>query len=184
MREEILPVAYGRGGNGKTVVFNTLLNIAGTYGHVMAAEALMQTSSPRHPEELARLEGIRLAIASEIPEDKLWNEQRLKLLTGEKIPARDMYGKSFVIDATHKLVIYGNFLPGLRTVNEAINGRIRILPHAASIRGTPQEIKGLRERLVAEYPTSFAGSSTERCAGSSGASWSSRAACAKRPSAI
>jgi putative DNA primase/helicase len=118
----------------------------------MAAEALMETYGERHPEELARLEGIRLAIASEIPEGRRWNDQRLKLLTGEKIPARDMYGKSFVIDPTQKLVIYGNFLPGFRAVNEAIRGRIRILPHPVMIRGTPQEIKGLRELLIDEYP--------------------------------
>jgi putative DNA primase/helicase len=30
VREEIIPVAFGPGGNGKTVVFNTLLNIAAT----------------------------------------------------------------------------------------------------------------------------------------------------------
>jgi putative DNA primase/helicase len=55
----------------------------------MAAEALMETYAPRHPEELARLQDVRLAIASEIPEGRTWNAERLKMLSGrEDIPAR------------------------------------------------------------------------------------------------
>lgn len=70
VREDSVDVPFGPGGNGKTLVFGTLTGIMGDYAHVMAAEALMETYGERHPEELARLVGVRLAIASEISEGK------------------------------------------------------------------------------------------------------------------
>jgi phage/plasmid-associated DNA primase len=113
----------------------------------------METYGERHPEEQARLVDMRLAIASEIPEGRRWNDQRLKLLSGrEIIPARDMYGKTFNFWPTHKLLLYGNHLPGFRAVNPAIRGRMRIIPHPILIRGTALEVKGLEDLLVDEYP--------------------------------
>jgi putative DNA primase/helicase len=104
VREDLLLIALGRGGNGKTLIFGTGVGIFGTYGHVMAAEALMKVYGVRHPEELVRLIGVRLAIASEIQDGAEWNDQRLKILTGrDLIPARDMYGKGFFFNPSHKL---------------------------------------------------------------------------------
>jgi len=154
VREDLIAVATGRGGNGKTVVWATAARILGTYAHVLAAEALMETSAARHPEELARLQGMRLWLASEIPEGKIWNAERLKMLSGrDDIPARDMYGKSFSFSPSGKLIIYGNQLPGLRTVDVAITGRMRIIPHPVLIRGTPLDIKGLDQKLISEWPS-------------------------------
>jgi putative DNA primase/helicase len=69
VREDILVVAFGTGGNGKTVVFKPLTDVAGTYAHVMAVESVMETTRPPHPEDMARLERVRLAIVPEIPEN-------------------------------------------------------------------------------------------------------------------
>jgi phage/plasmid-associated DNA primase len=63
-----------------------------------------------------------------------------------------MYGKSFFFPMTGKLIIYGNQLPGLRAVDAAITGRMRIIPHDVPIRGTSQDIKGLDEKLIPEWP--------------------------------
>jgi putative DNA primase/helicase len=154
VQEDLIAVAIGPGGNGKTLIWNTAANILGTYAHFMAAEALMETYAPRHPEELARLQGVRWAIASEIPEGTNWNAERLKMLSGrDQIPARDMYGKSFSFPPTQKLLIHGNHLPGLRTVDVAITGRMRIILHDVVIRGTPQDIKGLDKLLIPEWPS-------------------------------
>lgn len=153
VREDLIGVATGKGGNGKTLIWGTATRILGTYGHVMAAEALMETYAPRHPEELARLQGARLILASEIPEGKIWNAERLKMLSGrDDIPARDMYGKSFFFPPSGKIIILGNHLPGLRTVDEAITGRMRLIPHPVVIRNTPQDIKGLDQLLIPEWP--------------------------------
>ena len=153
VREDLIAVATGKGGNGKTVVWATAARILGTYAHMLAAEALMETYAARHPEELARLQGMRLWLASEIPEGKIWNAERLKMLSGrDDIPARDMYGKSFFFSPSGKLLIYGNQLPGLRTVDVAITGRMRIIPHLVTIRGTPLDIKGLDQLLIPEWP--------------------------------
>lgn len=152
VQEDLIAVATGKGGNGKTIVWGTPARILGTYAHVMAAESLMETYAPRHPEELARLQGMRLAIASEIPEGRIWNAERLKMLSGrDDIPARDMYGKSFFFSPSGKLIIYGNQLPGLRTVDVAITGRMRIIMHPVLIRGTPLDIKGLDQKLIPEW---------------------------------
>ena len=124
VREDQVGAPIGPGGNGKTLVFGTARQVLGTYAHSMAAEALMETYGSAIPEELVRLMGVRMALASEIAEGRNWNETRLKLLSGrDPIPARDVR-KSFDFLPTHKLIIVGNHLPGLRTVDAAITDRI------------------------------------------------------------
>lgn len=153
VREDTVVVPHGRGGNGKTLVFGTAAKVLGTYAHSLAAEALMETYGERHPEELARLEGVRMALGSEIPAGRNWNTARLKLLSGrDEIPARDMYGKSFKFCPSHKLLIVGNHLPGLQSVDPAITGRMQIIPHTVQFRGTNLEIKGLDVLLEKEWP--------------------------------
>jgi putative DNA primase/helicase len=42
----------------------------------------MTSPTERHPTEIARLRGVRLAVASEIEIGRTWAEAKIKVLTG------------------------------------------------------------------------------------------------------
>jgi putative DNA primase/helicase len=73
---------YGTGANGKSVFVNTLLGLWGDYGSTVNTDMLMVSHNDRHPTEIARLRGIRLAVGSEIEVGRTWAESKVKSLTG------------------------------------------------------------------------------------------------------
>jgi len=66
---------HGTGANGKTTFVNTVCRVLGDYATPIGSEVLMSSSYDRHPTELAKLRGIRLAVASEIERGKTWAER-------------------------------------------------------------------------------------------------------------
>lgn len=151
-REHVLFFLYGTGANGKTVFLNTLAGIWGDYSAAVPTEVLMESQTDRHPTELARLRGVRLAIASETEQGRRWAESRIKSLTGgEPIAARFMRQDFFEYAPQFKLMIAGNHKPSLRGVDEAIRRRMHLVPFTITI--PPEERDpDLGEKLKAEWP--------------------------------
>jgi hypothetical protein len=81
-REHALFFFYGTGANGKSVLINTWLGIWKDYTITIGSELLMTSPTERHPTEIARLRGVRLAVASEIEIGRTWAEAKIKVLTG------------------------------------------------------------------------------------------------------
>jgi putative DNA primase/helicase len=126
----------GKGRNGKNTLGDLLLWIMGDYAKVIPTETLMSSRLGQHPTELANLQGLRLAISSEVPEGSSWNESRIKSLTGDAmISARFMRCDFFEFRRTHKHLIYGNHRPMLRVVDDAIRARIHVVPFKATFTG-------------------------------------------------
>src|SRR5205085_7246126 len=64
--EQILPVFWGGGANGKSTLVNAVLETVGRdYAMKASTDLLMQRRGERHPTELADLFGMRLVVASE-----------------------------------------------------------------------------------------------------------------------
>ena len=121
----------------------------GDYARTIRTSTLMSKTHQSHPEELANLQGIRMAISSEVNDGDHWDESRIKQLTGDAtISARPMYGDSFTFRRTHKHLVYGNSRPQLRSTDAAIRSRIKIVPFKVSFRG--REDKDLPRRLREE----------------------------------
>jgi putative DNA primase/helicase len=76
--EHVLFFLYGTGANGKSVFINTLVEIMGDYALTIGTEMLMVSNSDRHPTEVARLRGVRLAVGNEIEIGKTWAESKIK----------------------------------------------------------------------------------------------------------
>lgn len=148
--EHALVFVYGRGGSGKSTAVNTMADILGEYAINVATSTLTAAKHDAHPEEIARLDGARLAWASETEKGRAWAENRIKSLTGgDKITARFMRQNSFEFTPQIKLVIVGNNAPSLTSVDEAIRRRFIILPF-----DHPPEQKDadLPAKLKAEWP--------------------------------
>jgi putative DNA primase/helicase len=153
VKEEVLPIVYGCGGNGKTKCIETFRGCLGV-GYVtgVAMETLIITAGEQHPTDLADLRGKRLAIATETEQGRPFAEARVKALTGgDRIRARYMRHDFFEFVPTHKLLIVGNHRPVLRNVDDAIRRRLLLIPFDAVI---PPESRDtdLAAKLVAEYP--------------------------------
>ena len=116
-REHALFFLYGTGANGKGTFLNTLTGILGDYARIAGMDTFTETSSDRHPTELAMLRGARLVTAQETDEGRRWAESRIKALTGgDPITARFMRQDFFTYTPQFKLLIAGNHKPGLRNI--------------------------------------------------------------------
>lgn len=132
VREHVLPIATGPGGNGKGVLFDTVTAIIGdvdTGGYGLHAnEGLLSTTSS-HPTELARLFGARLVIAAEQDGKRPFAEARVKRLTGgDPIPARRMRMDFFTFIPSHTIIVVGNELPPVETGGPSFWRRVRVVP--------------------------------------------------------
>jgi len=150
--EHALFFVYGTGGNGKSVLIDTVANILGGYSKTAPIETFAESTNDRHPTELAGLQGARLVTAVETEEGRRWAESRIKNLTGgDKISARWMRQNFFEFQPEFKLWVAGNHKPGLRSVDEAMRRRFHLIPFGVSIPEGERDAN-LKAKLQAEWP--------------------------------
>lgn len=157
--EHALVYGIGDGGNGKSVLVNTVRNIFGDYAAVAAPDLFAQGAERRagqsrsgsaHSTEIAMLAGARLVTASETEEGRIWADGRLKLLTGgDPVTARFVKRDFFTFTPRFKLIVIGNHMPVLRTVDGAIRRRLCVVPFATRPAAPDRT---LQARLKAEWP--------------------------------
>ena len=152
IQEHVLFFLYGTGANGKTVFINTISGIMGEYAITAPMDLFMATRNEQHPTGLAYLRAARLVVATETDAGERWSEAKIKRLTGgDKITARFMRGDFFEYAPQFKIMIAGNHVPALRTVDEAMRRRIHLIPFTVTI-PPEQRDKHLPEKLKAEWP--------------------------------
>jgi len=141
----------GAGRNGKNVLGDLVQKILGTYAKKVPSATFLSTKSETHPTNLANLQGARVAISSEIPEGSFMNEALVKELTGDAtISARFMRQDFFEFKRTHKHLVYGNTRPQIRSIDQGMQSRLRIVPFNACFAG--REDARLPEKLWSEAP--------------------------------
>jgi P4 family phage/plasmid primase-like protien len=125
-RYHVLPVLVGTGANGKSTLLDVVSGILGDYSASMPENFLLDTSSTAHPTEIARLRGVRLAVASETRPDGKFNESRVKMLTGgDMLSARFMNQNFFDFKPTHTLFLAVNHLPEVKSGGDGFWRRLR-----------------------------------------------------------
>jgi putative DNA primase/helicase len=148
--------AWGSGGNGKGVYFNTIAGIFGDYARHASADTFMARHfDPPTPTDVADLHGARLVVASELPEGKAWDEPKLKKMTGQDtVQARNLYARQFHYVPTYLLCFQGNVKPTFKNVGEAIERRLDMVPFLQNI---PKEERKpeLTKKLQDEWPAIF-----------------------------
>jgi putative DNA primase/helicase len=154
--EQCLFFCFGTGANGKTVFFKTLEMLFGGYSQKAPAEMLMyQGKFTPIPNDVARLPGARLVVASEIEEGKWFAESRIKDLTGgDTITARKLHKEYFEFYPTHKLWIYGNHKPNVKGTDYGIWRRIHIIPFTVTI---PENERRPMNDLIQEFKDELSG---------------------------
>jgi putative DNA primase/helicase len=132
--EQAMFFGYGVGANGKGVFLQTIGRILGDYCKTAAIETFTESKTDRHPTELARLHSARLVTATETESERNWAESRIKMLTGgDTVTAHFMRQDDFEYVPRFKLFFTGNHKPGLRSVGEAMQRRVNMIPFAVII---------------------------------------------------
>jgi putative DNA primase/helicase len=147
--EQMLPVLYGTGANGKSTVLNALLAVLGDYG-MQAAPDLLVAKKGAHPTELADLFGMRFVASIEVEDGRRLAESLVKQLTGgDRIKARKMKQDFWEFEPTHKVLMACNHKPQVRGTDNAIWRRIRLVPFTETIPPAEQD-KHLPDKLLEE----------------------------------
>lgn len=127
VREQMLPIFWGEGSNGKSTLVNAVMNAIGDdYGGAPPRSLFsIAVFGERHPTELMTLQGRRLMIAQETDAGCRLNEAMIKHLTGgDKVTGRGMYENFSSFAPTHKLALCTNHKPEVRGRDYAIWRRV------------------------------------------------------------
>lgn len=128
-REHAFMFLRGPGGNGKSVLLNTIAAALGDYATTAMGDVVTMGRNEQHPTHLASLRGARMVLVTEVEEGKPWAEARLKaLVAGDKITARVMRGDPFEFQPVGKWWIAGNHSPVLRNPDAAMRRRLHLVP--------------------------------------------------------
>lgn len=151
VREQAFVVHWGDGGNGKSLVLDTVARVLGDYAGT-AAPGLVAGSdkSERHPTEIAALLGKRMVTAHETREGVTLREDFVKQATGDdKLTARYMREDFFEFSPTHKIQLLTNHKPTIRGQDAGIWRRVLLVPYQASF-GDADAIAEGRARVLAD----------------------------------
>lgn len=128
-REQSLFFLLGAGANGKSVFVAVLRSVLGDYATTAVSDLLTDSILSRHPTEIASLRGARFVIVPEVERRARFAESRMKALTGgDQVAARFMRQDLFTFTPQFKIMITGNRVPELASVDEASRRRLQIIP--------------------------------------------------------
>ncbi len=126
--EQAFYTLYGNGGNGKSVLTETIFAVLGEYAAHMEASTLLQSSSDRVRNDIARLSGKRFVSTSEPNKDRALDESIVKTITGgEKIVARQLYKEHFEYTPKYKVFISANHHIAISGVDDGIWRRVKVI---------------------------------------------------------
>lgn len=152
LREDCWFGCHGIGSNGKSTFFRVLHQIFGDYRYV-APFSLVERSSDaggRRDFDIAYLQNKRFVMAAETREGGVWDEERLKRLSGgDPLHAEIKHGAEFEFLPTHKLWFMFNHQPRVRDHSLGFWRRVRLIPFARRFEDE-QKDKLLEHKLTAE----------------------------------
>ena len=147
VREHILPILTGTGGNGKSTFIEAVMHALGDYALQADPGLLMATHHDAHPTGQASLQARRLAVCMETAQGRRLNAPTVKHLTGgDTITARYMRQDVFSFEPSHTIVMVTNHKPVVDGSDEALWRRLAVIPFEQTFSGD-QAQHDLREQL-------------------------------------
>ncbi len=154
VREHMLPILTGTGGNGKSVCIDAMLAAFGDYGITVDPKLIMKMKHERHDTFIADLHGARLVVTSETNEGEVLAAGTVKRLTGgDKIRANRMRENTFEFTPSHSLIYVTNHTPQVSADDKAMWRRLSVVPFDVVV--SEPDVK-LPEKLKAHLPAVLA----------------------------
>lgn len=152
----------GRGGNGKSTLMDLLKYVLGDGYYSTAPQKILSADEQGATPDLADLLGRRMVTIAETDESLELREGLVKQITGgDPIKARELYKSPFEFMPTHKLQVFTNFTPTIKSQDFAMWRRIILLNYPISYGDAVQVARGdatkigdphLDDALKAEAP--------------------------------
>lgn len=153
LREDCWFGCYGKGSNGKSTLFKVFHSVLGDYGYV-APFSLVQRGhgEARRDFDIAYLQNMRFVMASETSEGGVWDEERLKRLSGgDPLHAEIKHGAEFEFLPSHKLWFMFNHQPRVRDHSVGFWRRVRLIPLLRDYEKDPEKDLLLDDKLRSEF---------------------------------
>jgi putative DNA primase/helicase len=151
-REQVLPLCFGVGANGKTTLLGLFQEMLGDYAMATSTSMLMIKRNESIACDLATLKGMRFVTASGVEDGQRFAESKVKELTGgDLITARHLYGDPFTFKPNFKIWLCVNHKPTIRGTDMGIWRRVHLIPFAVVIPKERQD-KNLPLKLRQELP--------------------------------
>ena len=132
--EQVMFILHGLGANGKTTLVTVVRTTFGDYAQTTRTEALLIRHQDSIPNDIARLQGVRMVTAVEAEAGRRLAESLVKQLTGgDPVAARFLHAEWFEFVPSFKLWFITNHRPRIIGTDDAIWRRIRLLPFSVTI---------------------------------------------------
>lgn len=132
--QQILPILWGEGANGKSTLTEVLAAVLGEYAVKASQELLVIQKHQGHPTSKASLFGARFAHSGEIEQSDRLNEALVKELTGgDTIMARRMYENEWAFQPSHLLWLHANYRPRIQGNDLGIWRRVKLIPFNVTV---------------------------------------------------
>ncbi|HEY3925011.1 MAG TPA: phage/plasmid primase, P4 family [Acidothermaceae bacterium] len=153
VRDHILPVWKGNGGNGKGTLLELAVKVFGSYA-IEAEPDLLVDRGTTHPTGQADLLGVRLAVCSETDEGRRLAAATVKRLTGgDRMRARRMRADFIEWTPSHTVILMTNHAPKVQADDAAMWRRLHVVPFDVTFDNPDTR---LGERLALELPAVLA----------------------------
>ena len=128
--EDLLVMAHGPRGTGKTVTFNAILRAAGDYGETIDPGAIASTKGyPEHSTNRTGFVGRRIVVSPELEAGARLDTAFVKRLSGgDTLAVRGMRENETRFVFGGVLVIHTNHAPELLTPDDGLKRRMRVFP--------------------------------------------------------
>jgi putative DNA primase/helicase len=148
--QELLPILWGEGANGKSTLTEVMAGILGDYAVKVSHDVLVAQKGQTHPTSLASLFGARFAHSGELDQGARLNESLVKELTGgDTITARRMYEDFWEFRPSHLMWLHSNYRPQIRGMDTGIWRRVKLIPFEVQIPAA-ERVNGLKYRLLGD----------------------------------
>lgn len=150
--EQVFFLLHGSGANGKSTLVRLLLDLVGDYGSQLTSETLLRQMNRSQTNDLARLRGVRVAVANEFSAGRKLDEALMKQLTGgERVSARMLYREFAEFEPKCKILVSSNHLPDITGTDYGIWRRVHLLPFEFTVPEGRRD-PALNQKLRAELP--------------------------------
>lgn len=150
---QIMFILTGKGANGKSVLLKLIATLMGSYGGAIPSHSITQQKFGNDKtDDLASLSGKRFVVASEGDAgDRLAAAKVKRLVAGDPMSVRKLYGSYFDLYPKFKLWFGSNDLPIVSGTDYAIWRRIHVIHFPRTFEPQEQDPK-LLEKLKQELP--------------------------------
>ena len=147
--DECMFIAWGPGSNGKSTMFDTLLEVFGSYAGTIRSSVLIEKGNGSEPYGMDEARGKRLILMGELDQNARLSVSTMKSLTSKDIiQVNPKYGKLFSFRPTHKLILHTNWLPSIAQFDYGTIRRLRVIPFTAKPKPDNERIPDLMFRMV------------------------------------